>query len=86
MVRFYGHFEGDAQTYRGEGEVEKLRADRDCIKNFTERVIEAGIVKREEFAAIDREILDLIEDSVRLAKAAPLPTAQDLLTDVYVAY
>src|SRR5215468_544322 len=64
MVRFYGHFEGDAQTYRGEGEVEKLRADRDCIKNFAERVIEAGIVKREEFVAIDREILDLIEDSV----------------------
>jgi pyruvate dehydrogenase E1 component alpha subunit len=86
MVRFYGHFEGDAQTYRGEGEVEKLRADRDCIKNFTERVIEAAIVKREEFAAIDREVLDLIEDSVRSAKAAPLPTAQDLLTDVYVAY
>ena len=86
MVRFYGHFEGDAQTYRGEGEVEKVRANRDCIKNFAERVIEAAIVKREEFVAIDREILDLIEDSVRLAKAAPLPTAQDLLTDVYVTY
>ena len=84
--RYFGHFEGDAQTYRAKGEVENLRANRDCIKSFAERVIEAGVVKRDELAAIDREVLDLIEDAVRSAKAAPLPTAQDLLTDVYVAY
>ena len=63
-----------------------LRANRDCIKSFAERVIEAGVVKRDDLAAIDREVLDLIEEAVRSAKAAPLPTAQELLTDVYVAY
>jgi acetoin:2,6-dichlorophenolindophenol oxidoreductase subunit alpha len=86
MVRFYGHFEGDAQAYRAKGEVEDLRTRRDCIKNFAERVIEAGVVKRDELSAIDREILDLIENAVRSAKAAPLPTEKDLLTDVYVSY
>ena len=35
MIRFYGHFEGDPQTYRAKGEVEDIRAnDRDCIECF----------------------------------------------------
>ena len=86
MVRFYGHFEGDAQTYRAAGEVEGLRASRDCIKNFAERVIEAGVITRDDLEAIDREVLELIEGAVRAAKAAPLPGADDLLGDVYVSY
>ncbi len=32
MIRFYGHFEGDQQTYRAKDEVENLRASKDCIK------------------------------------------------------
>jgi pyruvate dehydrogenase E1 component alpha subunit len=32
MVRFFGHFEGDAQTYRGEGENEYNRENNDCLK------------------------------------------------------
>lgn len=86
MVRFYGHFEGDAQTYRAKGEVEAIRASRDCIKIFAERVIEAGVISRAELEAIDKEVLDLIEDAVRAAKTAPLPAPAELLTDVYVAY
>lgn len=86
MVRFYGHFEGDAQTYRAPGEVENLRVHRDCIKNFAERVIEAGVITRDELEAIDREVLELIEEAVRAAKAAPLPGTDDLLGDVYVSY
>lgn len=86
MVRFYGHFEGDAQTYRAKGEVEALRASRDCIRQFAERVVEAGVIARAELEAVDGEVLALIEDAVRSAKAAPLPAASDLLTDVYVAY
>ncbi|HYH17080.1 MAG TPA: thiamine pyrophosphate-dependent dehydrogenase E1 component subunit alpha [Azospirillum sp.] len=86
MVRFYGHFEGDAQTYRAKGEVEALRANRDCIKLLAQRLVEAGTVTPAELEAIDRAVLALIEDAVRCAKAAPLPAAADLLADVYVAY
>jgi len=39
-----------------------------------------------ELEAIDREAKELIERAVAEAKAAPAPTAQDLLTDVYVRY
>jgi TPP-dependent pyruvate/acetoin dehydrogenase alpha subunit len=86
MIRFFGHFEGDQQTYRGRGEVEDLRANHDCIKKFNANVVGAGVVKASELEAIDREAKELIERAVAEAKAAPAPTAQDLLTDVYVRY
>lgn len=86
MVRFHGHFEGDAQTYRAPGELEQIRAERDCLKKFAAALTGAGIVTADELTAIDHEVLDLIETAVVQAKAAPLPTAADLTTDVYVAY
>ena len=86
MIRMYGHFEGDQQTYRAKGEVEDIRANKDCIKMFSERVVEAGVIPRAELDAIDREVGRQIEEAVAFAKAAPLPTAADLTTDVYVSY
>lgn len=86
MVRFYGHFEGDAQTYRAPGEVEDIRAHRDCITQFTKRIVDAGAVTRHELDAIDTAVVELIDDAVIEAKAAPAPDLDQLLTDVYVSY
>ena len=86
MTRFFGHFEGDQQTYRGKGEIEEARANRDCIKIFSKKILDAGVVKQAELDAIDKEALSLIEEAVTVAKAAPMPTAKDLMTDVYVSY
>ncbi len=86
MIRFHGHFEGDAQTYRAEGEVEDIRNNRDCIKMFADRVSEAGVISRVETDAVDAEVATLIDSAVEQAKAAPLPDTADLLTDVYVKY
>ena len=86
MIRMFGHFEGDQQTYRAKGELEDIRANKDCIRMFSDRVTEAGVISRGELDKIDKEVADLIVDSVDFAKKAPLPTAKDLLTDVYVSY
>ena len=86
MIRMFGHFEGDQQTYRAKGELEDIRANKDCIKMFSERVVEAGVIPRTELDAIDREVAREIDEAVAFAKAAPLPTAADLTTDVYVNY
>jgi len=86
MVRFHGHFEGDAQTYRGSGELEDIRANKDCLKKFAAAVTSAGVITPQELQAIDHDVLGLIEHAVVAAKAAPLPTPADLLTDVYVQY
>lgn len=86
MVRFFGHFEGDAQTYRGSGELDDIRVNQDCLKKFGAQVTAAGVISSAELQAIDKEVLALIEDAVKQAKAAPLPTLADLTTDVYVSY
>jgi TPP-dependent pyruvate/acetoin dehydrogenase alpha subunit len=62
------------------------RARRDCLKSFAARVTQAGVIGSEELEAIDREVGRLIDEAVASAKAAPLPTLRDLVTDVYVSY
>lgn len=86
MIRFFGHFEGDAQTYRAEGENEYNRANHDCLSIFRMRVTEAGVIDDDELNAIDVEVLTSIDSAVEQAVAAPLPMAADLTTDVYVNY
>jgi len=86
MVRFYGHFEGDAQTYRAPGELDDIRANHDCIKILTAQLTKSGVITSDEIAAIDQEVIDLIETAVKEAKAAPQPTLADLTSDVYVNY
>jgi TPP-dependent pyruvate/acetoin dehydrogenase alpha subunit len=86
LDRFYGHFEGDNQNYRPAGEVSRIREEKDCLKRYTARVTGEGLVAAGELAAIDDEVLRLIEDAVAQAKAAPDPLPEDLTTDVYIKY
>ena len=86
MIRFFGHFEGDAQTYRASGEVDDIRANHDCLKSFSKTVTASGVLSQADLEACDTDVLSLIEDAVSSAKAAELPTEADLLTDVYVNY
>ena len=53
--RFFGHFEGDAQTYRAEGEVEELRANKDVIKIFKEKVVAAALFSPDELDDVFEE-------------------------------
>lgn len=84
--RFFGHFEGDAMTYRAKGEVKDLRERCDALKIFAAQVTSRGLLSQDEMAAVDSEVAAVIDQAVTRAKAAPNPTAADLLTDVYVAY
>jgi acetoin:2,6-dichlorophenolindophenol oxidoreductase subunit alpha len=85
FTRYFGHFEGDQQTYRA-GEVEHARAELDCLKRFATRVTETGELTRPDLDALDAEVATMIDRAVAEAKAAPQPTEADLLTDVYVRY
>ncbi len=85
FTRYFGHFEGDQQTYRA-GEVEHARAELDCLKRFAARVIETGELARSDLDAVDAEVATMIDKAVDEAKAAPLPAEADLLTDVYARY
>lgn len=83
-VRFFGHFEGDAQTYKADGENDYNRENRDCLKIFRSHVQEAGVVSKAEFDRIEADAAALIHAAVEEAIAAPLPSPAELTTDVYV--
>jgi TPP-dependent pyruvate/acetoin dehydrogenase alpha subunit len=86
LNRYYGHFEGDAQTYRAPGEADRIRESMDALDGFRQRVIEASLLKPEELDAADRGIKTDVEHAVATAKKAPMPTEADLMTNVYASY
>ncbi|MFU6374213.1 thiamine pyrophosphate-dependent dehydrogenase E1 component subunit alpha [Metapseudomonas otitidis] len=86
LTRYYGHFEGDAQTYRAPDEVRHYRETRDCLMQFRERTTRAGLLQASALDTIDAEVEACIEEAVVRAKADPKPSPADLLSDVYVAY
>jgi TPP-dependent pyruvate/acetoin dehydrogenase alpha subunit len=86
VMRYYGHFEGDQQTYRAAGEVEALRRDRDCLLAFANLVTAAGVLESDDLAGVDADVGALIDAAVAEAKAADDPTPADVEADVYVRY
>jgi pyruvate dehydrogenase E1 component alpha subunit len=84
--RFYGHYEGDAQRYRACDEGSDCRRSLDCLVRFRDRVTQAGLLSSGQLTAVDTEVLAVIDAAVSAARAAPPPSTDDLLTDVYLAY
>ena len=84
--RFYGHFEGDPQRYRGPGELDRIVADRDCLKAFRIKVAEAKLLDMADLDAIDAEVAVLIDEAVAEARAAAPPDPATVADDVYVSY
>ena len=84
--RFFGHFEGDPQRYRGKGELDRIREERDCLKAFRASVSEAGLLDLADLDAIDASVAQEIDIAVAEARAAPPPDPATVAEDVYVDY
>lgn len=84
--RFFGHFEGDPQRYRGKGELDRIRDERDCLKAYRRKVAEAGWLDPTDLDAVDAEVTVLIDAAVAEARAAPPPNPETVVEDVYVDY
>ena len=85
VMRYYGHFEGDATTYKAPDEVAKYKAAKDPLMLFRNRVTEAGLLEGKTLDEIDKASKQRIQQCVALAKSAKSPTEADLLTDVYTS-
>ena len=85
-VRFGGHFIGDPQNYRAEGELDKLREEKDCLKIFIAKVVADFDIKKEELDGIDKEVETLIDKTAKSGISAPMPDAKELNSDVYLNY
>ncbi len=84
--RHYGHFEGDAQTYKIAEENERYRTELDPIKRFTDAVLARGLVSEAELTDIDARVNAAIDAAVTFAEDSPFPEVQETFTDVYVSY
>jgi len=82
--RIKGHFIGDPGAYRSEEEVASWQAeDKDPIPRFRRRLVEKNILSPKEIEDLNASIRKEIEDAVDFAEKGPLPTPDELLTDVY---
>src|SRR5213593_432679 len=84
--RFYGHYEGDQQTYKVATENEKYQKERDPIKLFKENVLARKLVSAAELKTIDDRVAAQIEAAVKFAEESPFPDVRETYTDVYVNY
>jgi pyruvate dehydrogenase E1 component alpha subunit len=84
--RFYGHYVGDQTPYRNKEEAEDWIQNRDPLDIFESRATESGVADAEGFRQIDGEVAVLLNAAAEEAEAAPLPSTDEVLTDVYVRY
>jgi len=83
--RFYGHFQGDAATYRTPAEIALFR-DRDPIDLVRNYALSHGVATAQELDRIDARIKAALDQAWVDAQAAPWPLPEETLTDVYVTY
>ncbi len=82
-LRFFGHYEGDAEKYRPPGEVEEYRKNGDCLKNFRTRVLAEGWMSEGELEQIDQDAAKCIDAAYEAARNAPLPDPEELMQSIY---
>ncbi|MBO1001985.1 thiamine pyrophosphate-dependent dehydrogenase E1 component subunit alpha [Pseudogracilibacillus auburnensis] len=80
--RWKGHSKSDARLYRTREEENDWK-EKDPIKRFKDVLIEANVFSEEDAEAIKQAAKQDIENSVTFAQNSPMPTEDDLLTDVY---
>jgi pyruvate dehydrogenase E1 component alpha subunit len=80
-VRLWGHFEGDAQAYRG-AELQTLQ-DRDPIPRYEARLRELGALDDDTVAEIAASTRAQVDAAVAFAKASPQPAPEEALEDVF---
>ncbi len=84
--RFYGHFNGDTDSYRSDAFKAEQRANRDCLTRLRRLLSEGALAEEPDLDRIDAEIEAEIDAAVQAARSAPQPDLSTLTTDVYVAY
>ncbi len=80
--RYRGHSMSDPAKYRTKEEVEKYKA-KDPVEMVKTTILENNFATEEEIEKTNKEINDIVEDSVRFAEESPFPDASELFKDVY---
>jgi len=82
-IRWYGHFVGDQQKYRGEEDV-KTGRQQDCIGNFQQKLLADKVLTEQDLKTIEEDLQKEIEAAVDFARQSPLPSPEELMAEIYV--
>jgi len=80
--RIHGHFAGDPQNYRPEGEIEAWKK-KDPILRFEKELIRLKAATKKKIKEISDSVIDEFNEAVRFAEESPDPDLSELHTDVY---
>ena len=80
--RFGGHSVADGQKYRGQEEVKEWET-RDSVVAFPLKLIEMGLVTKDQINNIKAEVDEAVAKSVEFAKQSPNPDIKEIHNDVF---
>ena len=81
--RYKGHSISDPQKYRTKDEVDEYRS-KDPIEMVLHTILKNNFATKEEIAAIDKRVDDIVVESVKFAEESPWPDDSEVLKDIYV--
>lgn len=80
--RLAGHFMGDAEGYRPEGEKDAL-FEIDPIPRMRQRLLDDGDASDEQLSDIEKKAEERIDQAIRFARESDEPRPEDALTAVF---
>src|SRR5271165_770100 len=81
--RYRGHSMSDPAKYRTREEVQRMRAEHDCLDSAKARLLELGIAE-DELKALDDKVKARVQEAADFAQTSPEPDPAELYTDVLV--
>lgn len=81
--RYKGHSMSDPAKYRTKDEVEQYK-QRDPLEVVKKTVLEKKYATEQELEAIDQQIIQVVEESVKFAEESKYPDPSEALKDIYV--
>ena len=82
--RYRGHSMSDPGNYRSKEEVANMREHHDPINLYREYLLKNKFCTEEDLKTIDKEIKQIIEETVEFAQNSPEPDPDELYTEVYI--
>ncbi len=81
--RWYGHYVGDAQKYRGKEVVEKAM-EKDCLLNFEATLLADKVLQKKDIKRIGVQVQDEIDKAVDFARECLFPEPSEMMDGLYL--
>nr|WP_085783821.1 pyruvate dehydrogenase (acetyl-transferring) E1 component subunit alpha [Candidatus Nucleicultrix amoebiphila] len=82
--RYRGHSMSDPGKYRSKEEVESVKEQADPLSLLQSKLEKEFKVSEAEFKTFEKEIKEIMVQTIEFAETSPEPDASELFTDIYV--